>query len=74
MADPILSPQARTDLDEAWDYLAERNPDAADRFVEEFWASATRHAQFPLTGRPRDDLRFGLRSFVVGRYVVLSPR
>ena len=70
MADPVLSPQARIDLDEAWDYLAERNPDAADRLIEEFWASAVRHAQFPRTGRARDDLRPGMRSFVVGRYVV----
>lgn len=69
MADPILSPEARADLNAAWDYLAERNLDAADRFLDEFWEAASSHAAFPRTGRPRDDLRPGLRSFVVGRHV-----
>ena len=69
MAEALLSPEARTDLEAAWDYLSDRSLDAADRLYEDFWTSATRHAQFPLTGRPRDDLRPGLRSFVVGKYV-----
>jgi toxin ParE1/3/4 len=69
MAEVILSPEARLDLSEAWDYIAQRNPDAADRLLDDFRASAERHTQFPRTGRPRDDLRGGLRSFVVGRYV-----
>jgi toxin ParE1/3/4 len=69
MADPIISPEARADLSAAWDYLAERNAVAADQFLDDFWVAASRHAAFPRTGRPRDDLRPGLRSFVVGRHV-----
>jgi len=67
MADPIISPEALADLNAAWDYLAERNRSAADQFLDDFYTAATRHAAFPLSGRSRDDLRPGLRSFVVGR-------
>jgi toxin ParE1/3/4 len=69
VADATLSREARTDLDAAWDYLATYSPDAADRFLDEFWTSAELHARFPRTGRARDDLHAGMRSFVVGRYV-----
>jgi toxin ParE1/3/4 len=69
MADPIISPEARADLDDTWAYLAQHSLDAADRFLDEFWDAAQRHARFPRTGRPRNDLRSGLRSFVVGRHV-----
>jgi toxin ParE1/3/4 len=69
MADPIISPEARADLDDTWAYLAQHSLDAADRFLDEFWDAAQRHARFPSTGRPRNDLRSGLRSFVVGRHV-----
>lgn len=69
MAETLLSPEARADLEAAWDYLSDRSLDAADRLYEEFWTAANLHAQFPRTGRPRDDLRPGLRSFVVGKYV-----
>lgn len=70
MADPILSPEARGDLSEAWDAIAAYSVDAADRFLDAFWALASRHASFPRTGRDRSNLRPGLRSFVVGKHVV----
>jgi len=69
MPDPIISQEARADLSAAWDFLADRNQDAADQFLDDFWVVASRHPSFPRTGRPRDDLRPGLRSFAVGRYV-----
>jgi toxin ParE1/3/4 len=70
MADPIISPEAQADLNSTWDYIAERDVAAADRFLDEFWTAASRHVSFPRTGRNRDDLRPGLRSFVVGKHVV----
>ncbi len=69
MAEATISPEARADLEEAWAYLAAHSLDAADRFLDGFWTGAESHAKFPRTGRPRDDLRPDLRSFVVGRHV-----
>ena len=70
MSEPILSDQAQVDLDEAWDYLAERDLKAADRPVERFSHAARMHARFPESGRLRDGIRPGLRSFLVALYVV----
>lgn len=70
MAEPRLTPDADADLDEAANYLGERNEAAAVRFLREFRARARLHAAHPRLGRPRDDLQPGLRSFVAGRYVV----
>ncbi len=70
MSDPRITPRAQLDLDEAWDWLAERNEAAADRLLDAILARARQHASFPLMGRPREDLLPGLRSFVVRPYVV----
>ena len=70
MSEPILSDQARVDLDEAWDYLAERNIEAADRLLERFAHAARMHARFPESGRLREGIGPGLRSFLVAPYVV----
>lgn len=65
MSEPIITEQARADLDEAWDYLAARSPKAADRLIDRFAKGARMHAQFPGSGRPRDEIAPNLRSFVV---------
>jgi toxin ParE1/3/4 len=70
MSDPRITTQAQADLDDLWDYLAERNETAADHLLDEILERARHHARFPKTGRPRDDLLPGLRSFVVRPYVV----
>ena len=69
MTAPRITTQAQADMDDAWDYLAERNPAAADRLLDDLLERAHFHAQHPLAGRPRDDLVPGLRSFVVRPYV-----
>jgi len=33
MIEPVITEQAQADLDEAWDYLADRNVAAADRLI-----------------------------------------
>ena len=66
---PIIAEQAQADLDEAWDYLAQKSPAAADRLIDRFVAAARVHARFPESGRSREELRPGLRSFVVKPYV-----
>jgi toxin ParE1/3/4 len=70
MSEPRLTGRAESDLDEAWDHLAQKNEAAADRLLDNILAQARLHAQFPLTGRPRDDLTPGLRSFVVSPYII----
>jgi toxin ParE1/3/4 len=66
-----LSGRARRDVFQIWQYIAEDNDSAADRFVD----LLTQHFQLlgrnPYAGRRRDELRSGYRSFPVGQYVVL---
>jgi toxin ParE1/3/4 len=69
-----LSPEAQADLDDIWYYIAKEsgNPDVADRFIESLTTSIFLLAVRPHMGRRRDeDLRPGVRSFPVGKYIVL---
>jgi plasmid stabilization system protein ParE len=70
MNEPIISPRARRDLGEAWEYLSERSPSAADRLIKKFGKAVKMHASFPESGRPREEFGKGVRSFVVYPYVV----
>lgn len=53
-----------------WGYIAANHPEAADRMVDAILASSRMHARFPSMGQNRDELRRGLRCFVVSPYVV----
>ncbi len=69
-----LSPVARADLDTLDDYIAQDDPDAADRLAARFHEAFARLAGLPLLGRPRPELGSDIRSFIVGNYVILySP-
>ena len=70
MIEPRLTEQAEADLDELWAYIAANNPDAADRMVDAVLEGSRMHVRFPGMGQSRDDLRPGLRCFVVSPYVV----
>ncbi|MEX2212549.1 MAG: type II toxin-antitoxin system RelE/ParE family toxin [Phycisphaeraceae bacterium] len=67
----IRSRLAEQDYAEIWDYIAERNPDAADRLLRQIDAKLESYLDTPNAGTPRDEIMPGLRSFPVGRYVVL---
>ena len=57
---------ARRDLDSIFDFIAAENGDtvAAERHIEQIDAQCRRLALAPIIlGRPRNDLRDGLRSF-----------
>ncbi|MBD2090634.1 type II toxin-antitoxin system RelE/ParE family toxin [Microcoleus sp. FACHB-1515] len=71
MADYFLSAQALTDLTAINDYLFDRNPTAADAFLDEITQRFERLAQFPKMGRSRDELSFGLRSLPFQVYLIL---
>lgn len=69
MRHPIITDAAQADLDEAWGFLARKSLKAADALIDRFMQKALVHAEFPESGRPREDLGPGLRSFVVTPYV-----
>jgi len=62
--------ESEQDYASIWDYIAPHNPPAADRLLKRFDATLERLAEFPSLGRVRDELAPGLRSYVVGRYVL----
>ncbi len=64
------TPQARLDLIEAGLYIAEGNPDAADRFHDALNKTFQRLAQHPQLGRARPELDRELRSLPHRQYVI----
>lgn len=69
-----LSSQAESELDSIWYYIATESGsmDVADRFIDSLTNRFYLITTNPYIGRPRDnDLRLGMRSFAVGKYVIL---
>ena len=64
------SPEAETDLDEIWWYIAQDNLGYADKFIDEIEAICRKLARFKSMGRNRDELHPGLQSFPVGKYLI----
>lgn len=64
------TPQARLDLIEAGLYIAEGNPDAADRFHDALDKTFHRLLHHPQLGRARPELGRELRSFPHRNYVI----
>jgi toxin ParE1/3/4 len=65
-----VSAAAKADLDEIWFYIAQDDPDAADKFIRVLVARFHRLASMPETGRRREELAPGVRSLVFGNYVI----
>jgi toxin ParE1/3/4 len=61
---------AESDLEEIWWYIAQDNPDAADRMLDRIDERCAAVAEFPIMGASREELFPSLRSFTVGKYVV----
>jgi toxin ParE1/3/4 len=71
MKEPILTDQAKDDLTDIWLTIAQRRDEpTADRMNRKILKQCHSHARFPDSGRRRDDLDPGLRSFPVHPYVV----
>jgi len=66
-----LSDQSKSDLVAIWEYIAQDSPSAANRFVQRLVKEYKSLSKNPGTGRSRDQLRPGLRSFPVGNYLIL---
>src|SRR2546422_662247 len=52
----VLHPDALTDLNEIWEYIAADNLDAADRVLEEIHEAIRALVPYPQTGHRRSDL------------------
>lgn len=66
--------EAEADLDDIWYFVASESAstDVADRLIDSLTERFFLIARHPHMGRRRDDdLLPGLRSFLVGRYVIL---
>ncbi len=67
----LLSPEASEDLLAIWMYLADHaSPAIADKQVWEIERACYFLGAWTEYGRPRDDVRVGLHSISVSRYVV----
>ena len=67
----LLSPAARADLEDVWDYTCERwNADQAQVYVREIQHAIERIADSPMIGRACDDVRPGYRKDAVGSHVL----
>jgi toxin ParE1/3/4 len=66
-----ISEPAREDLLEIWQHVAANNPEAAERWMRSLKETFEKLVDFPSLGRERPELAIGIRSFPVGKYVVL---
>jgi toxin ParE1/3/4 len=64
------APRAIADAEEIWFAIAADDVRAADRVAARIYDAELRIADFPEIGRTRDELVPGVRSWVVGAYVI----
>jgi len=69
----LANRKVKAELDEIWSYIATESgsTDIADRVVDAITDLFPQLGKHPQLGRPRDDLRPGLRSITTGSYVVV---
>jgi plasmid stabilization system protein ParE len=72
MAQYVLSVAAELDLNEIWEFIAEDNIDAADRWIDKLFDSFQSLAQSPAMGHRREDLTaHPILFWPVGAYLIL---
>jgi toxin ParE1/3/4 len=71
MSGYALHPEAYDDLDDIRGYMAQQNPDAADRVITEVFTAIRDLVRFPQQGHRRPDLTsLPLRFIVVREYLI----
>lgn len=63
-----LKPLAKEDLIEIWQYIAEDNPNNADKFIDSVYEQLDLLSDQPCMGKEREDLATGLYYFPLGNY------
>lgn len=75
MSGYVLGSAVEEDLDAIWEYIADDNIDAADRWIEQLFAAFAQLAVHPGMGHARQDLtRLPVLFWPVGAYLVLYRR
>ena len=67
-----LHPEAFTDLDDIRGYIAQNNPDAADRVITEIFDTVRALVPFPNQGHKRTDLTSRPLRFVLVREYLIA--
>lgn len=67
----VISNVAKADLLDIWLYVADDSQQNADRLIDKLFSRCRMLGDNPELGRQRNELSDGLRSFPVGRYVIL---
>jgi toxin ParE1/3/4 len=69
-----LAPQARAGRSNIWNYIFKESgdADAADNVIDAIIKRFHLLNQYPRMGRAGDDLRPGVRSFPIGKHVILD--
>lgn len=70
MREVILSELAESDLTDIWIFVAQDNPEAADRLIDQIYEKCQFLVGSPKAGRQRPELDLSIRSFTVGSYLI----
>jgi toxin ParE1/3/4 len=71
MTSYVLGPRAQADIEEIWNYTAERwDTDQAERYIRLLQKGIEAVALDPHKGRACDHIRIGYRRYAVGSHVV----
>lgn len=71
MSPVVLSPKAKSDLSDIWDYtLAEGGIDQPEKYVRDLWTAMQKQARDPSTSVDISDVRKGYRKFRSGSHVI----
>lgn len=66
-----LRPKAKADIESIALYIAEDDPSAAERWIEDAYRHCRRLGEMPGMGAARFDVQPGLRMFPAGKYLIL---
>jgi len=65
-----VSSLARSDLVNVWEYIAEHDEVAADRYIKSLRLRACELARHPLLGGDRRDIKVGIRSLLFRNHLI----
>jgi len=71
---PVLSPEAVSDLEEIWLYIASQSIRNADSFLDQLYAKCYEFSELSGIGHRRDDLFPGMLSLAYKKYVIFFVR
>ena len=72
MSPYVLARDADLDLDSIWEYIADDDVDAADRWIERLFKAFEKLGRTPTLGHKREDLtKYPLLFWPVGAYLII---